>query len=870
MELTLIAVCRNEAETGHIDNFLKWNAPLFDNILVYDDASEDNTVNKLKQAGINVIENEISMFRNELLIREKLLAEAKMRFQKTTWFMILDLDEILTCKRAELVDLIQKAESKNCTGISFKLVNLWKSEGYFRNDEYFDKVEKIHLWKNLPKMHFSGEPGLHRELHPVTIKSIYSQDWLRILHLGFSTQEKIVQKFLTYRNLRQKGRSLWRLIDERFMETKSLSSISSSLGQNISDWLNNAMLEPPSPTSVSHYLWGVREMEATKEKKKKKPFVTLICLIYSGIDWLEFAYGELLLLQKEFEDDKVEILFCANDASQEVLDFLKYNNIPHIQFNNSDPNEHYISRVYRAYNYATSIAESDYCLLVNSDMAYAPGFLTKILMERDKDSFVVAKLVESGTLKPGPLAIKKNFGKTLKRFRRKAFYKYALRKEEFGIAEGGLFMPLLVARAEFLNLGGFPEGNITPDSLDTYLRTDRYQIAEPGEPCISGDKALFNKAKLNGINHVTSLRAIAYHFQEGEKRHTSSKVNSKIRSGFAIANDSLSGINKERVLWDVLIEILEKNEIQIHKWNTGRVTFPWIFLRKWPVLNFKTKARPRVCLQNASYLPIIDRGARGIALLQDNLFNPRLAKMQKKVLRFASTVVTNSIPIIDLDATNHFIWQPLPISDLFIQTEPTAERLPNKCIFVGAFDETKGWPDVRKIISKNPLIFFDLVSKYGNDQTGYLDEIPKNVKIYRRVSQEELMKLYDSASFFILGSPVETQCLAAIEAATRGAVIVMKKTGLLAESPFADLVGYFGNDLGEVFTKAIASNKSDLHPRETLLKMRLSTSILEEEWKSLLFQELQQSFYPDIDESRALHERILRKLRSPKLVDGCA
>ena len=145
MELTLIAVCRNEAETGHIDNFLKWNAPLFDNILVYDDASEDNTVNKLKQAGINVIENEISMFRNELLIREKLLAEAKLRFQKTTWFMILDLDEILTCKRAELVDLIQRAESKNCTGISFKLVNLWKSEGYFRNDEYFNKVEKIHL-----------------------------------------------------------------------------------------------------------------------------------------------------------------------------------------------------------------------------------------------------------------------------------------------------------------------------------------------------------------------------------------------------------------------------------------------------------------------------------------------------------------------------------------------------------------------------------------------------------------------------------------------------------------------------------------------------------------------------------------------------
>ena len=325
MELTLIAVCRNEAATGHIERFLKWNVPLFDHILVYDDASTDGTVKVLKKAGINVIENEISMFRNELLIREKLLVDAKVRFPRTDWFMILDLDEILVCERTELVNLIEKAELKNCTGVSFKLVNLWKSERYFRIDEYFDKVEKIHLWKNISRMHFSGESGLHRELHPISIRAIYAQDSLRILHLGFSTREKIVQKFLTYKNFGQESRSLWRLVDERFMETQALSSIASSLGQNINEWMNQASLGKPSATSVAHYLWDVRALEAKKAMKEKKPFVTLVCLIYSGIDWLEFAYGELLLLQKEFEQGEVEILFCANDASQEVLDFLKYN-----------------------------------------------------------------------------------------------------------------------------------------------------------------------------------------------------------------------------------------------------------------------------------------------------------------------------------------------------------------------------------------------------------------------------------------------------------------------------------------------------------------------------------------------------------------
>ena len=135
MEITLIAVCRNEANTGHVNTFLKWNVPLFDNVLIYDDASSDDTVNLLKQSGVEVIENEISIFKNELLIREKILAEAKDRFPTTAWFMILDLDEVLTCSRKELMTIIEKAENQNCTGVRFRLVNLWKSEVYFRTDE---------------------------------------------------------------------------------------------------------------------------------------------------------------------------------------------------------------------------------------------------------------------------------------------------------------------------------------------------------------------------------------------------------------------------------------------------------------------------------------------------------------------------------------------------------------------------------------------------------------------------------------------------------------------------------------------------------------------------------------------------------------
>jgi glycosyltransferase involved in cell wall biosynthesis len=259
-----------------------------------------------------------------------------------------------------------------------------------------------------------------------------------------------------------------------------------------------------------------------------------------------------------------------------------------------------------------------------------------------------------------------------------------------------------------------------------------------------------------------------------------------------------------------------------------------------------------------------------MALLQDNVSDPRLVRMQDKVLNNVLSVVTNSIPMINLDASNHFIWQPLPISDLFIQSPPTAERVEKSCIFVGAFDETKGWQEVRKIIIQNPRIQFDLVSKYEYDSPGDLADFPKNVKVHRRLSQEELIRLYDSASFFILGSPIETQCLAAIEAAMRGVIIIMKDTGLLAESPYAKGIGYFGDNLAEQFEKAIKSNPTNVQPRQTLLKMKLTNSTLEQEWRKLIFLELEKSFYPITAEPLNFAERIIRRLGSPRLVNDHA
>jgi hypothetical protein len=271
--------------------------------------------------------------------------------------------------------------------------------------------------------------------------------------------------------------------------------------------------------------------------KERKPAVTLISLIYAGVDWLEFQYSELLQLKNEFGPGEVEILFIANDASESVINFLNSNLIPYkVAPGRKSPSEWYINSVYRAYNFGVKEAKGEYVLLTNSDMSYAPGFLYSIMQQRSPSKYLVGKLVESGRLKPANLAIKRNFGKVLEKFKREKFYKFADRIASDSITPGGLYMPCLVDRKVFLNNGGFPEGNIRSSSLQEYIETGRSEIATHGEQLIPGDLAFIKALESNKINHHTVGSAVAYHFQEGEKSESKEDLNTKIKSGINLSS----------------------------------------------------------------------------------------------------------------------------------------------------------------------------------------------------------------------------------------------------------------------------------------------------------------------------------------------
>ncbi|MFK5283997.1 hypothetical protein ACI3PL_30910, partial [Lacticaseibacillus paracasei] len=71
-----------------------------------------------------------------------------------------------------------------------------------------------------------------------------------------------------------------------------------------------------------------------------------------------------------------EFYFVANDANQEVLNYLKDNNIKHYIHTNTEEQrkEWYINNVYRAFNVCIKLAKCEYIMFLNSDFAFSQNW----------------------------------------------------------------------------------------------------------------------------------------------------------------------------------------------------------------------------------------------------------------------------------------------------------------------------------------------------------------------------------------------------------------------------------------------------------------------------------------------------------------
>lgn len=225
--------------------------------------------------------------------------------------------------------------------------------------------------------------------------------------------------------------------------------------------------------------------------------VSIGCLIYKSKRYADATWDSI----QEFTP-KVRFFFVANDATPEVLEHLKYRNYPFVEHKNPPfgldgyAPPLYMRGVYMGWNRAVK-ESSEIMVLTSSDFMYSPGWLDALLSELRSDTIVVSKLVERRHPVHGmnPRAYEKEFGDHPDRFKKQDFLDFVSQVRKRDTETGGMYGPLAVYRNSAIQAGMFPEGN---------------------PPGTYGDQEFVERLKRIGVNHITSLNSVVYHFKEGE------------------------------------------------------------------------------------------------------------------------------------------------------------------------------------------------------------------------------------------------------------------------------------------------------------------------------------------------------------------
>lgn len=236
--------------------------------------------------------------------------------------------------------------------------------------------------------------------------------------------------------------------------------------------------------------------------------VVVVGMIYKSQKWLKSMCESLskTTLKKQHSFD-VDYLIVANDANAEVLDCLKTNKIKHIIYNDPDPYDYYLNRVYRAWNFGGFNADGDVIVFVNSDMIFSHGWLDNLINKLDENTLPCSMLIESGKMESGKHAMSINCGQTLETFNLDVFEYTASDVSFDSVGDGGLYMPCAFYKKDFVASGGYPEGNIYTGGVGD----------KSSSFVMSGDHYFFYENPImKNKKHITVFDSVVYHFQTGE------------------------------------------------------------------------------------------------------------------------------------------------------------------------------------------------------------------------------------------------------------------------------------------------------------------------------------------------------------------
>jgi len=241
-----------------------------------------------------------------------------------------------------------------------------------------------------------------------------------------------------------------------------------------------------------------------------KQNIEIISLIYKSTQYLDLIVNELKKDYCKVNGWDIGIKVVANNATDEVLHHLCKIGIPYLVYNDPKPDDYYLNRVYRCWNYSGKISTYDNICFVNSDMVFSDNWLENLLKHHDGINIPCSRLIESGRLLSGANAVgNMNFGRNADDVRYEEWYNFANKTKNNRIVSGGLFMPCVFNKERFVESGMYPEGNI-------------YQDGKPGSMVggvtESGDAWYFKSLESRfSMKHITVFDSCVYHQQTGEQ-----------------------------------------------------------------------------------------------------------------------------------------------------------------------------------------------------------------------------------------------------------------------------------------------------------------------------------------------------------------
>lgn len=263
----------NGVENGYLRLCLRSMAMVADDIVVYDDASDEDVRPVYEEFGCVVLYGRERAFRRELLHKQQLLSVA-VRHQPD-WIVWFDSDAVLGRAwetRAKTEAALDQAAAQRIDILELHNLNLWRSPWWYRCDQSFNDLWHGVWWRNtgelwyqpVARLHQKQFPHSHRDPDVPAVHSKFPDADGCLLHFGFARDEEIARKYFTYRGDGQSGWALDRLVSETTMVNPQTGKEEAFTLEPVeSAWMPSWLLEHlPEPKAAPEPVFAPEAMAA--------------------------------------------------------------------------------------------------------------------------------------------------------------------------------------------------------------------------------------------------------------------------------------------------------------------------------------------------------------------------------------------------------------------------------------------------------------------------------------------------------------------------------------------------------------------------------------------------------------------------------